>query len=115
MSILVGAGSELCLRKLPPRQWSATMPDTLPTATRVSDPGLRVLYRQESRWQAWLDVEVALAKAQEELGIIPQGVAAAIGAAARLEKLDRNRIDEGIARTGHTLVPIVWALLRVAC
>src|SRR5499426_989542 len=89
------------------------MSDTLPTATRVSDPGLRVLYRQESRWQAWLDVEVALAKAQEELGIIPQGVAAAIGAAARLEKLDRNRIDEGLARTGHTLVPLVWELSRV--
>jgi 3-carboxy-cis,cis-muconate cycloisomerase len=74
------------------------MSDTLPIATRVSDPGLRALYRQESRWQAWLDVEVALAKAQEELGIIPQGAAAAIGAAAQLEKLDRNRIDEGLAR-----------------
>jgi adenylosuccinate lyase len=84
------------------------MSDTLPTATRVSDPGLRALYRQESRWQAWLDVEVALAKAQEELGIIPQGAAAGIG-----EKLDRNRIDEGLARTGHTLVPLVWELSRV--
>ena len=89
------------------------MSDTLPTATRVSDPGLRALYRQESRWQAWLDVEVALAKAQEELGIISQGAAAAIGAAARLEKLDRKRIDEGFARTGHTLVPLVWELSRV--
>ena len=45
--------------------------DTLPTATRVSDPGLRALYRQENRWQAWLDVEAALARAQAELGIIP--------------------------------------------
>ena len=89
------------------------MSDTLPTATRVSDPGLRTLYRQESRWQAWLDVEVALAKAQEELGILPQGAAAGIGAAAQLEKLDRNRIDEALARTGHTLVPLVWELSRV--
>src|SRR5215470_1740426 len=89
------------------------MSDTLPTATRVRDPGLRSLYRQESRWQVWLDVEVALAQTQEELGIIPQGAATAIGAAARLEKLDRNRIDEGLARTGHTLVPLVWELSRV--
>src|SRR5256885_15629106 len=89
------------------------MSDTLPTATRVSDPGLRALYRQESRWQAWLDVELALAKAQEELSIIPQGAAAAIGAAARLEKLDRDRIEVGFARTGHTLVPLVWELSRV--
>src|SRR5258708_38395561 len=113
MSAPVGARRELCLRQSPPRQWSAAMSDTLPTATRVSDPGLRTLYRQESRWQAWLDVEVALAKAQEELGIIPQGAAADIGAAARLEKLDRNRIDQGLARTGHTLVPLVWELSRV--
>lgn len=89
------------------------MSDTLPTATRVVDPGLRALYKQESRWQAWLDVEVALAKAQEELGIIPAGAAAAIGKAARFELLDRKRLDEGFTRTGHTLVPLVWELARV--
>jgi adenylosuccinate lyase len=89
------------------------MSDTLPTATRVSDAGIRALYRLENRWQAWLDVEVALAKAQAELGIIPNEAAAAIAAAARIELLDRARIDEGFARTGHTLVPLVWELSRV--
>src|SRR5579871_5390000 len=91
----------------------AAQGDTLPTATRVSDPGLRALYRQENRWQAWLDVEAALARAQAELGIIPKEAAPAITAAARLEKLDRARIDEGFARTGHTIVPLVWELSRV--
>ena len=27
--------------------------DTLPTASRVSDPGMRALYRLENRWQAF--------------------------------------------------------------
>jgi 3-carboxy-cis,cis-muconate cycloisomerase len=89
------------------------MSDELPTAARVSDPGIRALYHLENRWQAWLDVEAALAKAQEELGIIPNGAAEAIGRAARLELLDRARIDEGFARTGHTIVPLVWELSRV--
>ena len=89
------------------------MADELPTAARVSDPGIRELYRQESRWQAWLDVEAALAGAQAELGIIPQPAADAITRAARLELLDRTRIDEGFARTGHTIVPLVWELSRV--
>jgi 3-carboxy-cis,cis-muconate cycloisomerase len=89
------------------------MSDTLPTATRVSDPGIRALYRLESRWQAWLDVEVALSKAQAELDIIPNEAAEAIARAARLELLDRARIDEGFVRTGHTLVPLVWELGRV--
>ncbi len=86
------------------------MSDTLPTATRVTDPGIRGLYRQESRWQAWLDVEAALAHAQAELGIIPQDAADAIAAKAQLALMDRARIDEGFARTGHTLVPLVWEL-----
>jgi adenylosuccinate lyase len=89
------------------------MSDSLPTATRVSDPGLRALYSQDSRWQAWLDVEAALARAQEELGIIPAGAAEAIGRAARLELMDRARLDEGFRRTGHTLVPLVWELGRL--
>ena len=77
------------------------------------DPGIRALYRLENRWQAWLDVEAALAKAQAELAIIPAEAAEAIARAARLELLDRVRIDEGLARTGHTLVPLVWELARV--
>ena len=89
------------------------MTDALPTAARVSDPGIRALYAQDSRWQAWLDVEVALARAQAELGIIPQDAVEPIAVAARLEKFDRARLAEGFKRTGHTLVPLVWELARV--
>jgi 3-carboxy-cis,cis-muconate cycloisomerase len=89
------------------------MSDELPTAARVADPGIRALYRQENRWQAWLDVEAALARAQAELGIIPAAAAEAIACSARYELLDRARIDEGFARTGHTIVPLVWELSRV--
>ncbi|HEX5319224.1 MAG TPA: lyase family protein, partial [Stellaceae bacterium] len=89
------------------------MSDELPTAARVSDPGIRALYRLENRWQAWLDVEAALAHAQAELGIIPQDAADAIAKAAHYELLDRARLDEGFARTGHTIVPLVWELSRV--
>jgi 3-carboxy-cis,cis-muconate cycloisomerase len=89
------------------------MSDELPTAARIADPGIRALYRLENRWQAWLDVEAALARAQAELDIIPAAAAEAIAAKARYELLDRARIDEGFARTGHTIVPLVWELSRV--
>ncbi len=89
------------------------MTDELPTAARVSDPGIRALYALENRWQAWLDVEAALAEAEAELGIIPAEAAHAIARQARFELLDRARIDEGFARTGHTIVPLVWELSRV--
>ena len=89
------------------------MSDQLPTAARVSDPGIRALFRQENRFQAWLDVEAALAEAQAELGIIPETAAPAIRAASRYDLLDRARLDEGFARTGHPIVPLVWELSRV--
>ena len=31
----------------------------------------------------------------------------------RSDKMDRARIDEGLARTGHTIVPLVWELSRI--
>ena len=89
------------------------MSDELPTATRVSDPGIRALYKLENRWQAWLDVEVALAQAQAALGIIPEQAAVAIAKCADISLMDRTRIDEGFARTGHTLVPLVWELSQL--
>ncbi|MBV9252320.1 MAG: adenylosuccinate lyase family protein [Acetobacteraceae bacterium] len=89
------------------------MSDERSTAKRVPDPGIRALYQLESRWQAWLDVEAALAAAQAELGIVPAEAAEAIGRAAHLHLLDRGRIDEGFARTSHTIVPLVWELSRV--
>src|SRR5262249_36088421 len=81
---------------------------------RLTDAGIRKLYRIESRWQAWLDVEAALARAQADLGIVPRDCAETIARCATLEVLDRNNIDEALARTSHTIVPLVWELSRVA-
>ncbi|MEM6496972.1 MAG: adenylosuccinate lyase family protein [Pseudomonadota bacterium] len=84
-----------------------------PTSMRFSDPGIRPLFEEASHWQSWLDVEVALAKAQAELGIIPKTAADIIASNAQLEKLDDAAIREGLLRTGHPLVPLVWELARV--
>ena len=84
-----------------------------PTSLRVPDPGVRALFARDARWQAWLDVEVALARAEAELGVIPTAAAAEIAAEARLDRLDRARIEDGLRRTGHLLVPLVWELSRV--
>jgi adenylosuccinate lyase len=88
------------------------MKDESTTAARIQDPGIRALYKLENRWQAWLDVEVALARTQAELGIIPAAAVEPIARAARLERMDRARIDEAFARTAHTIVPLVWELSR---
>ena len=84
-----------------------------PTAYRLPDPGVRALFAEDSRYQAWLDVEAALAQAQAELGIIPPHAAEEITRKARLALLDRAAIRAGLERTGHSLVPLIWELDRV--
>src|SRR5262249_23132507 len=84
-----------------------------PTAYRVPDPGVRSLFAEASRYQAWLDVEAALAHAQAELGIIPTDAAEEIARKANVSCLDMAAVRAGLARTGHSLVPLIWELDRV--
>jgi adenylosuccinate lyase len=80
----------------------------------VPDAGIRAIYTQESIWQAWLDVEAALAQAEAELGVVPADAAARITEVARLENLDLARVVEGMRIQGHPLVPLIEELVRVA-
>lgn len=84
-----------------------------PTGTRLPPSGIAELFATDARWQAWMDVEAALAKAQTEIGMIPKEAAPVIAAHAKLELFDRARVDEGFRRTGHTIVPLVWELSRL--
>ena len=78
---------------------------------RANDMSARpeALFDPASLWQAWLDVEVALAKAQAELGIIPDWAADGIAQVADVGTLGLDRLEEEAART---MAPI-HALTRV--
>ncbi|MBT3369161.1 MAG: adenylosuccinate lyase family protein [Rhodospirillaceae bacterium] len=84
-----------------------------PTSLRVPDPGVADLLAQDARWQAWLDVEAALAKAEAELQMIPGPAAEEIVRKCDLSLFDRARLTEGFQRTGHSLVPLIWELSRL--
>lgn len=84
-----------------------------PQDLRVPDPGIRALFHVENRWQAWLDVEAALAAAQAEMGVVPAAAAEEIAAKADFSTFDRDRLAEGFKTSGHTLTPLVWELARL--
>jgi 3-carboxy-cis,cis-muconate cycloisomerase len=84
-----------------------------PTATRLPESGIAALFTTDARWQAWMDVEAALAQAQAAIGMIPAEAAPIITANANLDLFDRERLAEGFHRTGHTIVPLVWELSRL--
>ncbi len=61
-----------------------------------STPEFLAIFNDENRVQTWFDVEVALAQAQAELGMIPAAAATEIAAKAKVEQRRRCR-----DRTGH--------------
>ena len=58
-------------------------------------------------------MESALALTQADLEMIPREAAEAIARQCSIERLDLDRIREGIARTSHPLTPLIIELSRV--
>ncbi|HZQ06103.1 MAG TPA: adenylosuccinate lyase [Anaerolineae bacterium] len=75
---------------------------------------MRAVFDDLSLLQRWLDVEVALAQAEAELGVIPQAAALEITRKARAENLDTARIKKLIDQTVHPIVPLIRVLAE-AC
>ena len=75
---------------------------------------VQALFSRRSLWQAWLEVEAALAVAQASLGMIPREAAERIAARATLAGLDEQALARDIARTRAPIVSLVRALAE-AC
>ena len=87
--------------------------DENPTSLRVEDPGIRELFTLDSRWQAWLDVEAALAIAEADLGMVPDAAAKEIVTKCKLELLNReNVIASHSASVGAVSVGIIADMRR---
>jgi adenylosuccinate lyase len=57
--------------------------------------------------------EAALARAQASQGIIPVEAATVISEKAKLGLLSLQNIYDGLNKTGHPLVPLIWELDRI--
>ncbi|SKA38033.1 adenylosuccinate lyase [Consotaella salsifontis] len=75
-----------------------------------STPEMREIFSEKNRLQKWLDFEVALARTQAELGIIPEAAAEEIAAAAHIDRVDLEAVAEEVRRIKHTLVPLLKGL-----
>jgi len=71
---------------------------------------LAKLFSDRSILQAMLDFEVALARVQARLKIVPQSAADAIAAAAKAEAFDVTVLADAMLRAGTAAIPLVKAL-----
>jgi adenylosuccinate lyase len=74
---------------------------------------LRAVFSEETRLQTWLDILVALASAQAQLGIIPQTAADEIARTARVDRLDIDFIAAETRATSHSTLGLIHGLQRV--
>ena len=71
---------------------------------------VRALFEQDARRQAWIEILIALAQAQAELGIIPAAAAAAIAEGASADRLDLELLVAETRRTSHSTLGFIAAL-----
>lgn len=75
---------------------------------------MREIFSEQARLQAMLDVEAALSRAQARLGLVPEAVAQAVSAAARVENLRLDAMAQSARRVGYPVVALVRELGRAA-
>lgn len=73
-------------------------------------PEMRAVFSDDQRLQKWLDFEAGLARAEAVLGLIPAGAADEIAHKARAELFDYDAIKQGMDKTAHPLVSVIWQL-----
>jgi adenylosuccinate lyase len=91
----------------------ARLSDSVAYAHLWATDETRALFDDRSRWQSWLDILVALAAAQADLGIIPSSSAETIAECARVERLDLAFVAEETRRTAHSTLGLIRALQKV--
>ncbi|MCA1849355.1 MAG: adenylosuccinate lyase, partial [Actinobacteria bacterium] len=74
---------------------------------QFSSVEMREVFGLESMLKGWIDVEVALAKAESELGSVPEKAAQEIERKGRVERFDVPALKKGVEETWHPLVPFV--------
>ena len=75
---------------------------------------MRALYSDEALVQRYLDVEVALARAQAGLGIIPAEAAEALARVAQVSRVDWDHLATRTRIVGYPILPLVEQLSKWA-
>ncbi|MGN7285370.1 adenylosuccinate lyase [Shouchella rhizosphaerae] len=74
---------------------------------------MRAIFSDEKLLQNWLDAEVALARAEANLKLIPEEAADEISQKAVVANMDFETIRKGIKETSHPLITVIRELEKV--
>ena len=86
--------------------------DFLTLGNNFGTPEMRSIWSEENRFRKQIEVEIALAKAEGELGVIPSEAANKIAQLVKVEALNFNELAEAAVRLRHTFMATINALQR---
>jgi len=87
--------------------------DTTVFGNSLGVPAMREVFSERAMLQSWMDTEVALAKAQAELGMIPKDAAEIIAAGADSSRVSLEAVQAYGARSGHSLLGLLAEFRRL--
>ena len=88
----------------------ATAFDSFYLEDRYGSKAMRAIWSDRAMVQAWLDCEAALARAEADVGIVPQSAAREIARAARVENINLKAMRAEFDQTWNPILPLVNAL-----
>ncbi len=86
--------------------------DSVVFANLFSTEAMRAIFTDRNRVQRYLDVELALARVEARLGIIPQAAASEINRHGDASAYDLEALGAATVRAGSPIVPVVGALVK---
>jgi adenylosuccinate lyase len=84
--------------------------DSILLGDRYGTDEMKRVFGDENRLRNWLKVEVALARAEAKVGLIPPEAVEEIEKKAQVKNLDFQRLQAEIKATGHVLMPLIRAV-----
>lgn len=86
--------------------------DFLLIGNNFGTPEMRAVWSEHNRLTKQVDVEIALALAEGELGVIPSDAAQTIAAKADASALNVEEIAQDAVRMKHSLMPTITAIQK---
>ncbi|MFJ3055362.1 3-carboxy-cis,cis-muconate cycloisomerase [Herbaspirillum sp. NPDC087042] len=92
---------------------ASTVVDSILYRDAFGTAAMRAVFSDQSLIQRYIDVEVALAKAEARVGVIPAEAAEAIARESKIERIDFDHMRHETDIVGYPILPLVHQLVAM--
>jgi 3-carboxy-cis,cis-muconate cycloisomerase len=97
----------------PDQATASTVVDSILFRDSFGTPRMRQLFSDRELIQRYIDAEIALAKAEARVGVIPADAAKVIARESSIERIDFDRMRQETEIVGYPILPLVHQLVAM--